>query len=85
MNLLISPHPATRIAQRGRSFDGEEGKEAMTTNIIVNFVSLRKCQEEEILKRINRRVVAVEKRMKLQRLVAMAPHIQGLEVVGSHK
>lgn len=57
----------------------------MTTNIIVNFVSLRKCQEEEILKRINRRVVAVEKRMKLQRLVAMAPHIQGLEVVGSHK
>lgn len=47
LNLLISPHPATRIAQRGRSFDGEEGKEAMTTNIIVNFVSLRKCQEEE--------------------------------------
>lgn len=44
-----------------------------------------RLEEEKILKRINRRVAAEETRMKLQRWVAMGPHIQGWEAAGFHK
>ena len=49
------------------------------------FFVVEERLEEEILKRINRRVVVEEMHMKLRRLVAMAPRILELEAAGFHK